>query len=66
MGPASGHGHEGVDALDVSPACRYRMDPLVARPPKEDAVLPPGVGVADQLEPLAGQRVERVRDRESS
>ncbi len=66
MGPASGHGHEGVDALDVSPACRYRMDPLVAGLPEEDAVLPPGVGVGDHLKPLVGQRVERVSDRESS
>src|SRR5215469_1681052 len=66
MSPASGHGHEGVDALDVSPACRYRIDPFFARPPEEDAVLPPGVAIAHELEPLAGQRVERVRDRKSS
>lgn len=56
---------EGVRALDIGPARRQRAHPHLAGHPEEDPVLTPRVGVPDELELLAEQRVERVGDTES-
>jgi hypothetical protein len=62
--PSSRHGDERVDPLDVGPARRNRMDTFVSWLPEEHPVLAPSVGVAEQLEVLAGQRVEGMGDDE--
>ncbi len=56
---------EGVRALDIGPARRQRAHPHLARQAEEDPVLTPRVGVPDELELLAEQRVERVGHMES-
>ena len=64
--PAGGDHEEGVGALDVGPGRRQRVDLCLAGLAEEDPLLPPRVGVADQLELLAAQGMEGMGDRESS
>jgi len=64
-GPAGSEDAERVGALDIGPARRQRAHPHLAGPAEEDPVLTPGVGVPDELELLAEQRVERVGYTES-
>lgn len=56
---------EGVRTLDIGPARRQRAHPHLAGGAEEDPVLTPGVGVPDELELLAEQRVERMSHTES-
>ena len=64
-GAAGGERHERVGRLDVRPARRH--GPQVAGAvPEVDALLPPAVAVAQQLNPLAAQRVEGVPDADPS
>ena len=53
-----------IRPLHVRPGGRQRSDSLLPRHAEEDAVLTPGVGVADQLELLAAQGMEWVGDGE--
>ena len=53
-----------IESLDVCPARRDRVDTLVSWLSEEDAMLAPGVGEADELEPLTSQGMERVDDYE--
>lgn len=64
--PAGREGEEGVHSFHVGPTRRQRMDPLFSGPAEEHPMLPPAVGVAEQLELLAGEGMERVGDYESS
>jgi len=59
-------GHGGVNPFDIGPARGHGSNLFLARHPEEDPVLPPRVRIPDQLELPAGQRVERVGDREAS
>lgn len=53
-----------VGPLDVCPARRDRVDTLASWLSEEDAILAPGVGETDELEPLTSQGMERVDDYE--
>ena len=64
-GSAGSEHEEGVRALDVGPARRQRAHPHVARLAEEDPVLPPGMGISDEVELASEQRVERVGHTES-
>ncbi len=64
-GPPAGQDEEGIRILDVGPARRQRLHPLLAGLPEEDPVLAPCVGVSDEVELLAEQRMERVGHMES-
>jgi hypothetical protein len=55
-------GDDGVDLDYISPASRQRTYPLASSLSVEDAVFAPGVGVTDQLQLLAGQRVVGMDD----
>lgn len=63
--PPAREDEEGIRTLDVGPACRQRLHPLLPGLPEEDPVLAPRMGVSDQVELLAEQRVERVGHMES-
>jgi len=63
--PPGGDHEEGVGALDVGPGRRQRVQACLARPAEEDPLLTPGVGVADELEPLAAQGMEGMGDSEA-
>lgn len=62
--PGGDH-EQGIGSLDVGPACRQRMHLCLSGPAEEDALLAPGVGVADQLELLAAQGMEGMGDSEA-
>ena len=64
MRPSGPEGDDRVDSLDVGPTRRDRVHALVSGLVEEDPVLAPGVGVGDDLEPLTGQGMERVSDKE--
>ena len=64
-GPPAGEDEERIRTLDVGPACRHRAHPLLPGLPEEDPVLAPRVGVSDEVELLAEQRMERVGHTES-
>ena len=64
-GPPAGEDEEGIRTLDVGPARWQRAHALLAGLPEEDPVLTPRVGVPDEVELLAEQRVERVGHMES-
>ena len=66
MRPSGRHDYEGVDSLNIGPESRNRIDTFLSRLSEEHSVLAPGVGVADQLELLAGQRVEGMGNNEPS
>jgi hypothetical protein len=63
--PPGGDHEEGVGALDVGPAGRQRAHLRLAGPAVEDALLAPGMGVADELEFLAAQGMEGMGDSEA-
>jgi hypothetical protein len=58
---AGGEHHERVGGRDVRPADREGAQPAGAVP-EVDALLAPAMAVAQQLKPLAAERVEGVRD----
>ena len=62
--PGGDH-EEGISAFDVGPGRRQRAQACFAGLAEEDPLLAPGVGVADELEPLASEGMEGMRDRES-
>ena len=64
-GPSAGEDEEGVRTLDVGPARRQRLHPLLPGLAEEDPVLAPRMGVSDEVELLAEQRMERVGHMES-
>jgi hypothetical protein len=64
--PPVGHDGEGVGAVNIGPPRRHRADASSARLPKEHAVLPPRVPVANELELLSPHRVEGMDDSEAS
>ena len=64
-GPPSRQDEEWVRPLHVRPAGRQRTDTGVLLLAEEHPVLAPAVGVSDQLELPAGQRVEWVDYSES-
>ena len=57
---------EGVDPVYVGPVRRNRTDKFLSGLPVEHPVVTPGVGVANQLEILAAQRMEGMDDDEPS
>ena len=59
-GPPAGEDEERIRTLDVGPARRQRAHPLLAGLPEEDPVLAPRMGVSDEVELQAEQRMERV------
>lgn len=59
-GPSAGDDEERIGTLDVGPASRQRAHPRLAGQAEEDPVLAPRVGVPDEVELPAEQRVERV------
>jgi hypothetical protein len=63
--PPGGDHEEGVGALDVGPAGRQRVHLRLSGLAEEDALLTPGVGVADELELLAAQGMEGMGDSEA-
>ena len=63
--PPGGDHEEGIGALDVGPGGRQRAQTCLAGLAEEDPLLAPGVGVADELELLAGEGMEGMGDRES-
>ena len=63
--PAGGQDEERIGALHVGPGGRQRAHPHLAGHPEEDPVLTPGVGVPDEFELLAEERVERMGHTES-
>lgn len=63
--PPGGDHEEGVGALDVGPGRRQRAQACLTGLAEEDALLTPGVGVADELEALAGEGMEGMGDREA-
>ena len=65
MRPPSGDDEERVGALDVGPAGRQRVHLRLSGPAVEDALLAPGVGVADELELLAAEGMEGMGDGEA-
>jgi hypothetical protein len=64
-GPPAGEDEEGIRTLDIGPACRQRLHPLLPGLPEEDPVLAPRMGVSDEVELLGEQRMERVGHMES-
>ena len=64
-GPPAGEDEERIRTLDVGPAGRHRAHPLLPGLAEEDPVLTPGMGVSDEVELLAKQRMERVGHTES-
>ena len=64
-GPPAGEDEEGFRTLDIGPARWQRAHPHLAGQAEEDPVLTPRVGVPDEVELLAEQRVERVGHTES-
>jgi hypothetical protein len=64
-GPPTGEDEERVRTLDIGPAGRQRAHPHVAGLAEEDPVLTPRVGIPDEVELLAEQRMERVGHMES-
>jgi hypothetical protein len=66
QGAPRGQGDEGVDTVYVSPRRRQRTYPFALGLSVEHAMLAPRVGVADELELLAGQRMVGVNDTKSS
>lgn len=52
-GPSAGEDEEGIKTLDVGPARRQRLHPLLSWLPEEDPVLAPRMGVSDEVELLA-------------
>ena len=65
MRPPGGHDKQGVGALDVGPAGRQRAHLRLSGLAVEDALLAPGVGVADELELLTAQGMEGMGDSEA-
>jgi hypothetical protein len=63
--PPGGDDEQGVGALDVGPAGGQRAHLRLSGPAVEDALLAPGVGVADELELLAAQGMEGMGDGEA-
>ena len=63
--PAGGDYEEGIRALDVGPGRRQRVHACLAGMAEEDPLLTPGMGVADELEPLAAQGMEGMGDGEA-
>jgi len=63
--PPGGDDEEGVGALDVGPAGRERVHLRLAGLAEEDALLAPGMGVADELELLAAEGMEGMGDSEA-
>ena len=59
-GPPAGEDEEGFRTLDVGPARRQRAHPHLAGLPEEDPVLTPRMGVPDEIELAAQERMERV------
>jgi hypothetical protein len=66
VGSAGPQLQERIRTLDVGPRRWQRPYLSSTGLPEEHPVLPPGVGVPDQLVFLPAQRVERVGDLESS
>jgi len=58
--PSAGDDEEGIGTLDVGPASRQRLHPDVTGLPEEDPVLTPRMGVSDEIELAAQERMERV------
>lgn len=58
--PAVSDHNQGIGLDDAGPHRRHRADTVVVGTAEEDALLAPGMGVAQQLELLAAQRVVRM------
>ncbi len=64
-GPAGSEDEERVRALNIGPGGRHRAHLLLTGLAEEDPVLTPRMGIPDELELLAEQRVEWVGHTES-
>lgn len=60
--PAGSQDSEDVRPLDVRPTSRQRAHARFTGGAEEHSLFAPGVGVAQQLENLAGPGVERMND----
>lgn len=57
---------KGIGSFHICAGGGQRTNPLLARYSEKHPMLTPGMGIADQLELLAAQRVEGVSDSECS
>ena len=59
-GPSAGEDEEGIGTLDIGPACRQRLHPSVTGLPEEHPTFAPRMGIPDEIELAAPERMERV------
>ena len=63
---ASGHHDERIRTDHVGPSRRNRVHLILSGPPEEDPMRSPGVGITDQFELLAAERMEGMHNAKDS